>query len=91
MRITQKDLRAKIDRLNNWLGFESNTTNALQLDCAYGGYRVVQLTSDKGSCRDLSDRDTARELYEFLCGMEATLDVINRAKSLPYFANPLEK
>lgn len=65
-RVTKKRLEAIIHGLNRQFNKEPEAVGCFQLDCAYGGYRVVQLCNDAGGQSDISPRGTARETLEFI-------------------------
>ena len=79
-RITEKDIKSRIDYLNRITG-NAQTTYTKQddgtikanignyyLSCAYGGYKLEQICNDGGGCSDISRQGygTKRELYNFL-------------------------
>ena len=80
-RITVKLLKAKIDTLNDLLGFAREpyardadgklgaSIGTFVLDQANGGYRLSQIVSNGGAERDLTLRGTARETYEAISGV----------------------
>ena len=80
-RITVKHLRAKIDTLNDLIGFPREpygrdekgqlgaSIGTFVLDQANGGYRLCQIVSNGGAERDLTLRGTARETYEAISGV----------------------
>lgn len=77
-RITQKDLESLVNELNEAKGFDPrdvyyNTVGAYQLDYAYGGVKLVKITSTGGSQTNVSTGGygTKKELYIFLRGMRA--------------------
>ena len=87
-RITVKQLHHAVDRLNDLFGQPRDAYQAerdargylvanagtFTLDCAYGGYRLCQMTQGGGE-RDLTGRGNARETWEaihaFIKGAEA--------------------
>lgn len=90
-RITKKTLEAQIKYLNEMLGKRTEAyTRGLDgkyhanpgtyvLDCAYGGYRLGQISNAGGGQRDITSRGTARETYyeirAFIAGVEAAREV----------------
>lgn len=68
MRVSVKMLNNMIKAINDYTGknwkLEYNTTN---------GYRVIEQTNERGSCRDISERMSAQKMYYFLRGVSATL------------------
>lgn len=80
-RITESDLRNRIERLNSLCGlplepyspkddgngFEPNA-DVYHLDIAYGGYRLAQMSNQPGctGTSDVSPRLTKRELYDWI-------------------------
>jgi|15BtaG_2_1085339.scaffolds.fasta_scaffold04274_3 hypothetical protein len=72
-RITTKDLEAKLARINDL------TDGTYTLDWAYGGVRLTKFTApDRHSGeRDISDRFTKRELYEFMRAFIKGIHAIN--------------
>lgn len=75
-RIKESDLKSQIDLINTILGKGPKDIGRYRMDCAYGGYRLVKITSDGGAI-DVISRDgfgTKRQLKTFLDGMIATLN-----------------
>lgn len=72
-RITTKDLESLISRLNGNKPITWDTIGAYRLDQAYGGVKLVQVTSEGGGIREIScdGYGTKRQLYTFLMGMLA--------------------
>ena len=75
MRITQKDLEAKVARLNRIAGFESpkySTVGAYVLDYAYGGVKLEKWCNDHGAVHDIFNQGfmTKRELYNLMSAYE---------------------
>lgn len=76
-RITQKDLEQEVTKLNEAKGFNakecatSSVVGSYQLDYAYGGVKLIKITSEGGGCTNVSTGGygTKRELYLFLRGM----------------------
>ena len=78
--ITKPMLQSRIDSINSLLGYHTNpffTANG-RLKCyvgtfyigkAYGGYRIEQMMNEDGGCRDISDRGTKRECYNYAKGI----------------------
>lgn len=65
-RVTKKTLEAIIHGLNRQFNKEPEEVGCFQLDCAYGGYRLVKLCNDSGAQSDISPRGTARETLAFI-------------------------
>ena len=69
MRINEKDLKEKIEALNEISGFKSNpdysTIGSYTLSCAYGGYSLHKYTGKNGSVIDVfnSGHITKKELF----------------------------
>ena len=61
-RINQKDLEGQLEVINNL------TDGTYIFNWAYGGVRLCKYTAPDrhGGQRDISDRGTKRELYEFM-------------------------
>lgn len=92
MRITANTLERSINLINKELGLNpepySDITNGitgnkgtLKLDCAYGGYKVVEMIGNGTGEREITrTRMTSKELYNFLdgfvVGMKAQRDVL---------------
>lgn len=72
MRVTIRSLEDYVAIINKRMGKEPSpySRDGLQVDAAYGGYRIV----DRGGSRDLSARGTARETYNWLDGFAAALE-----------------
>ena len=66
-RITKAHLHSMIDTLNRIKPMEGAQFG---LDIAYGGYRLVKRYSATGGERDLTNRGTAREIYDIMRGIE---------------------
>lgn len=75
MRIKRSDLDGMVERLNRCAGVE-NGVNEFLIDCAYGGYRLSQI-SGKGE-RYVSPRGTMRETYNFAWAMAEGIEFANR-------------
>lgn len=76
MRITAKELDVMVDRINRRNGIKDatyKTVGAFVIDHAYGGYRVCKIVNASGGQSDKSDRGTALETYNWLCGYETAL------------------
>ena len=78
MRITQKDLEAKVKRLNRIAGFDNptySTIGAYCLDYAYGGVSLEKYINEHGAVHDIFNRGhmPKRELYELICAFETGL------------------
>lgn len=80
MRITEKDLKIRVARLNKLVGFDNpkySTIGAYCLDSAYGGVQLQQYVNNHGAVRDIFRCGFVpkRELYHligaFMDGMEA--------------------
>jgi hypothetical protein len=65
-RVTKKTLEEGIRGLNRQFNKDPEAVGCFQLDCAYGGYRLVKLCNDSGAQSDISPRGTARETLEFI-------------------------
>ena len=80
MRITQKDLENKIDRLNMIAGFKTppkySTIGAYCLDYAYGGVQLHRYVNESGGIHDIFRQGymTKRELWNLICAYENGLD-----------------
>lgn len=82
-RVSERDLRVKVDNLNRQLGFTIDweeprgwhrEVGSVRLAGAYGGYGVHQLANDAGGVHDLMyGYDTKRACADFLNGMRAAL------------------
>lgn len=66
-RITRAHLQSMIDTLNRIKPMEGAH---FALDRAYGGYRLVKRYDATGGERDLTNRGTAREIYDIMRGIE---------------------
>lgn len=73
-RITIKDVEARIKYLNTKLA-QQGVTRQIEVDKALGGYRL-EYRNDDGSRTELGGRGNARYIYNYLCGMCYTLDLI---------------
>ena len=65
-RVTKKTLEVQIHWLNRQFNKDPEAAGCFQLDCAYGGYRLVKLCNDAGAQSDISPRGTARETLAFI-------------------------
>ena len=65
-RVTKKTLEVQIHWLNKQFNRDPEAVGCFQLDCAYGGYRLVKLCNDSGAQSDISPRGTARETLAFI-------------------------
>jgi hypothetical protein len=65
-RVTKKTLEVQIHWLNKQFNRDPEAVGRFQLDCAYGGYRLVKLCNDSGAQSDISPRGTARETLAFI-------------------------
>ena len=75
MRITQKDLEAKVARLNRMAGFDNpkySTIGAYCLDYAYGGVRLDRYVNEHGGVHDIFRNGymPKRELYNLMSAFE---------------------
>ena len=75
MRITQKDLEAKVNRLNLIAGFDNppySTIGAYCLDWAYGGVKLEKWCNQHGAVHDIFNQGfmTKRELYNLMSAYE---------------------
>lgn len=66
-RITRAHLESMINTLNHIKPMEGAQFG---LDIAYGGYRLVKRYDATGGECDLTNRGTAREIYDIMCGIE---------------------
>ena len=78
MRITEKNLVAMVNRLNNEHGFENpkwNTVGSFKLRSENGGYSIAKVKNDGGGIQTIGGcyGMTTRECYYFLNGLLATL------------------
>lgn len=79
-RINRAHVDAKVVTVNRMLGIENpnwNVPGSVELDGAYGGHRVDQVTSEGHSVTPLSGfgYGTLRECANFLDGMIAALRI----------------
>lgn len=76
-RINNKDLEGQLEIINEL------TDGTYTLDWAYGGVRLTKFTApDRHSGeRDISDRFTKRELYEFMRAFIKGIHAINTSRS----------
>jgi hypothetical protein len=68
MNVTQKDLELAIKNLN-----ELSESGSYQLDCAYGGYKLVKKMLFGGIREMTTIRMTKKELYYTISAIEAVL------------------
>ena len=78
MRITQRDLEIKVDRLNRMAGFDNpkySTIGAYCLDYAYGGVALHRYVNEHGGVTDIFRQGhmPKRELYNLICAYETGL------------------
>lgn len=84
-RISQKMLQARIDWLNQIVGFDPkkvsyDTVGAYTLDYAYGGVAVDQITNEGGGCRVIINRGTKKETFNCLVAFMDGLQAANELK-----------
>ena len=72
MRVTKSDLYHIIRRINSYLK-KNGKDGQYDLDCAYGGYRLIKYTNENGGCIDKSHRLSAREMYYVLYSLESVI------------------
>lgn len=72
MRVTKSDLFYIIRRINSYLK-ENEKDIQYDLDCAYGGYRLIKYINENGGCTDRSYRLSACEMYYVLYSLESVL------------------
>ena len=78
-RVTKKDLYAQIEWLNKQFNVEDGAVGSYQLDCAYGGYRLVKLANSGGGQSDVQHyRGTARETMNFIRAFSAGAEAVQR-------------
>jgi hypothetical protein len=78
-RVTKKDLYAQIEWLNKQFNVEDGAVGSYQLDCAYGGYRLVKLANSGGGQSDVQYyRGTARETMNFIRAYSAGAEAVQR-------------
>ena len=78
-RVTKKDLYAQIEWLNKQFHVEDGAVGSYQLDCAYGGYRLVKLANSFGGQSDVQYyRGTARETMNFIRAFSAGAEAVQR-------------
>jgi len=78
MRITSKQLQAKVDSINSRLGYEApqwDTVGSIRLYGAYGGTGVHRVVNTAGGIEELMPIGTAKEVQQFLNGMLAGLRI----------------
>ena len=79
MRITEKMLQAKLDRLNSMAGFDNpsySTIGAYCLDYAYGGVQLHRYVTNGGGVHDIFRNGymPKRELYNLMSAFETGID-----------------
>ena len=79
MRITQKDLENKVNRLNRMAGFENpkySTIGAYCLDYAYGGVQLHKYVNKSGGVTDIFRQGymPKKELYYLIAAYEAGME-----------------
>lgn len=81
-RITDADLRRRIDTVNSLLGFPDGvpflTEGTVCLDYAYGGVAVDMYCNEFGGVTELHSRGTKREAFLFLNGLIKGLDMARK-------------
>lgn len=83
MRITQRDLDIKVDRLNKMAGFDNpeySTIGAYCLDYAYGGVSLRRYVNFHGGVTDVFwlGYMPKKELYHLICAYETGLTERNK-------------
>ncbi len=91
-RITIKMLEARVNQLNNWLGYPTEHWKPYRVDgnlvanpnhyyigMAYGGYRLEQLCNEGGGARDISPRGTKRETWDYVTAMIAGIEELEKS------------
>ena len=78
MRITQRDLENKLNRINKIAGFDNptySTIGAYCLDYAYGGVELHQYCNEHGGINDVfrCGHIPKRELYNLMSAYESGL------------------
>lgn len=70
MRITQKDLEARVERLNEYAK-QLPTKPEYQLSCAYGGYALHRGVNERGGITDVfgTGHIPGRELFQMIGAM----------------------
>jgi len=70
MRITKKDLEAKVERLNTYAK-NLPTKPQYELSCAYGGYALHRVINERGGVTDVFDSGhiPGRELFQMINAM----------------------
>jgi len=63
MRITKKDLEAKVERLNTYAK-NLPTKPQYELSCAYGGYALHRVINERGGVTDVFD--SGHELFQMI-------------------------
>ncbi len=85
IRITQKHLEAKVDRLNRMAGFDNppySTVGAFCLDYAYGGVELHRYVNEHGAITDIfrMGHMPKRELYDLICAYEVGIEDCDKFK-----------
>ena len=88
--ITVKSLEAAVSNLNDLFGVENaqyigrdetgkliSNVGAFHISGAYGGYRLEQMTQG-GGARDVSERGTKREVYDYIWAMVKGAEAMKR-------------
>ena len=75
MKITQKDLENKVERLNRMAGFDNpkySTVGAYCLDYAYGSVQLHKYANECGGVHNVFNQGfmPKRELYYLICAYE---------------------
>lgn len=89
MKITKRDIEAKLERVVDLLGAHMckrwDDVNGLSLDYqpCYGGYALEQISNDQGACRQLTPwRMKPTEFYIWLCGIEFGIEKPHMTREL---------
>jgi len=89
-RITQKDLERELKRLNDTFGFKGfgytklksgkfkATGKGFAFYQAYGGTKLVFKKAPSSSQREVSDRMTSREMYEYMQALRSGISMYKR-------------
>ena len=94
-RITIKMLKARVNQLNNCLGYPTEpwkpylVNNRLvgnidyfYIGQAYGGYRLEQICTEGGGARDISPRGTKREVWDYVTAMIAGVKELEKKRNI---------
>ena len=94
-RITNKMLDARVNSLNNILGYPTERWKPYRVDGrwvansnhyyvgkAYGGYRLEQLCTDGGGALDISPRGTKREIWDYTTAMIKGIEELEKRVGL---------